>query len=194
MKTPSYCRAFSLLEVMVAVLILSIGLLGIAGLQATAKRTNFEAMQRTTATMLAQEIIERMRNNPGQLDQYIAQGATIDGNDIAATSCGDGDNCGTATLVTYDLNEWEDAILGVSEVRDGSATGGLTSPTGCISQPAGSTAGTVSVAIAWRGLTPLSNPTSSTCGQDAAGGTRYSDTPGDNVYRRILVITTFINS
>ena len=56
-------RGFSLVEVMVALFVLSIAMLGIAGLQITSKRANFEAVQRTTATLLAQEFLERIRSN-----------------------------------------------------------------------------------------------------------------------------------
>ncbi|MGH8598331.1 MAG: type IV pilus modification protein PilV [Gammaproteobacteria bacterium] len=71
---------FTLLEVLISVFVLSIGLLGIAGLQMTSKRTNYEAVQRTNATMLAQELLERIRANTPQLTIYSVAGAgrTID--------------------------------------------------------------------------------------------------------------------
>lgn len=53
----------TLVEVMVAVLILSIGLLGLARLQMTVLRSNHSAYLRSQATLLAQEISERMLAN-----------------------------------------------------------------------------------------------------------------------------------
>jgi len=54
---------FSLLEVLITILVLSIGLLGFAGLQAQSLRTNNSASQGSAATALANEIINRMRAN-----------------------------------------------------------------------------------------------------------------------------------
>ena len=54
---------FSLLKVMVAMLVLSIGLIGIAGLQMAGLRSNQNAFLRSQATILASDIIDRMRVN-----------------------------------------------------------------------------------------------------------------------------------
>jgi type IV pilus assembly protein PilV len=54
---------FTIIEVLVAVLVLAIGLLGIAGLQAAGLRNNQSAYQRTQATILAYDIVDRMRVN-----------------------------------------------------------------------------------------------------------------------------------
>lgn len=54
---------FTLLEVLVAVLVLAIGLLGLAGLMASTIRNNHSAYQRTQATWLAYDIADRMRVN-----------------------------------------------------------------------------------------------------------------------------------
>ena len=59
----SRASGFTLLEMLVALLVLSFGLLGMAGLQATALRNNNNAYQRTQATVIALDIFERMRAN-----------------------------------------------------------------------------------------------------------------------------------
>ncbi|MFA7387770.1 MAG: type IV pilus modification protein PilV [Thiohalobacteraceae bacterium] len=56
-------RGFSLIEILVTVLILAIGLLGLAGLQGTSLRNNQSAYARTQATHLAYEIVDAMRAN-----------------------------------------------------------------------------------------------------------------------------------
>lgn len=56
-------RGFSLIEVLVALLILSVGLLGIAGMQTLSVQMNVSARQSSQATYLAYEIIDRMRAN-----------------------------------------------------------------------------------------------------------------------------------
>jgi type IV pilus assembly protein PilV len=54
---------FTLIEVLVAVIVLSIGLLGVAGLQIVSLRGNLSAASRTQASYLADDIIDRMRSN-----------------------------------------------------------------------------------------------------------------------------------
>ncbi|MCG6975071.1 MAG: type IV pilus modification protein PilV [Acidiferrobacterales bacterium] len=54
----------SLIEVMVAFLILSIGLLGLAMLQGKSLRLNTDAYLRSQATLIAHELMENMRANP----------------------------------------------------------------------------------------------------------------------------------
>ena len=54
----------SLIEILVTVLVLSIGLLGIAGMQAFGMRYNHDSYARSQATMIANELIERMHANP----------------------------------------------------------------------------------------------------------------------------------
>lgn len=54
-------RGFTMVEVLIAMLVLAIGLLGLAALQAQTLRFNHDAYLRTQATLLTYDIIERMR-------------------------------------------------------------------------------------------------------------------------------------
>lgn len=54
---------FSLVEVLVTMVVVALGLLGFAGLQANSLRSNTVALQRSYATMLAYDIIDSMRAN-----------------------------------------------------------------------------------------------------------------------------------
>ncbi|WP_290652055.1 type IV pilus modification protein PilV, partial [Aquisalimonas sp.] len=56
-------QGYSLLEILIAVLVLSIGLLGLAGLQTTSLQSNQSAAQVSQATFLAQDMFDRMRAN-----------------------------------------------------------------------------------------------------------------------------------
>jgi type IV pilus assembly protein PilV len=179
-----------MMEVLVSVFVLSIGVLGVAGLQVTAKRSNFEATQRVTAAALAQDIIERMRSNSQELGTYTnaGLGRTINGTTMSVVNCST--NCGPITLAQYDLYELEQAANGVAEQAAGNNVGGLALPTTCITGPDGGP-GTYSVAIAWRGMTKLSNPGTNACGSgsgkyDTLGGTQA------DVHRRVLVMQVFI--
>lgn len=177
-------RGVGLLEVLIAIVLLAVGILGLASMQISAKRLNADALQRSIATELAHDIIERMRSNPDQLAAYVG---TYGGESIgtAPTSCSSG-ACAPATLATRDVWEWEQALDGASEtITEGGQTrsvGGLLTPRGCIVNAAG----TVTVTIAWQGYESLSDLSANTCGADAGlYGTNDSQ-------RQLLVVTTFI--
>ncbi len=106
-------RGFSLVEVMVSVLVLSGGLLGLAFLQAQGMKFNAEAYQRTQATVLAYDIIDKLRANPtaAHNDAYVV--ATSNAAKTAATAshldCDTADGsvpCNSTQLATFDLVRW----------------------------------------------------------------------------------------
>ena len=87
-----HLSGFTLLEVMIALLVLSIGLLGIAALQANSLKVNHGAYQRSQAIFLAYDMMDRLRANrtaalAGQCD--IAMGATLGGTDLCDTDVTD---------------------------------------------------------------------------------------------------------
>jgi type IV pilus assembly protein PilV len=110
---------FSLIEVLVALAVLSIGLLGLAMLQVTGMKFNSDAYFRTQATILAYDIIDRMRANPkgaGDGNYDIATKADMEAKLTAYESCkSSGCNCDTATcsstanIAIYDLAKWHEA-------------------------------------------------------------------------------------
>ncbi|MDZ7902174.1 MAG: type IV pilus modification protein PilV [Rheinheimera sp.] len=56
-------RGMTMLEILIAVMVLSVGLLGVAGLQTTNLRNSQSAHQRTMAVLLASGMAERIRAN-----------------------------------------------------------------------------------------------------------------------------------
>ncbi|MGI0120413.1 type IV pilus modification protein PilV [Zooshikella sp. RANM57] len=56
--------AYYLIEVLVTVLVIGIGLLGLAGLQSVSMKNTYQSSQRSQVIWLAHELIERMRANP----------------------------------------------------------------------------------------------------------------------------------
>ncbi len=192
--THRYAQGFTLIEVLIAVFVLSVGMLGVAALQVTSKRTNFDAVQRTTATLLAQELLERIRTNSGQLAVYTGDGtgrtiALVNADGVTETDCV-GAACTASALAMYDLYEFSESLRGVTEVKDGAETGGLLAPTACITGPM-TRPGNVTVAIAWRGMNKLSNPGSNLCGAESG---RYDSPEGEvDVYRRVLFVNTYVD-
>lgn len=101
---------FTLLEVLIAVLVLSIGLLGLAGLMASSIRNSHSAYQRTQATWLAYDMIDRMRVN-----RAMAIASTNNYNIPIATA-----TSGSAGLAGTDVTEWKTLLANALPAGDGS--------------------------------------------------------------------------
>ncbi|TAG05326.1 MAG: type IV pilus modification protein PilV [Betaproteobacteria bacterium] len=79
-------RGFSLLEVLITIVVVAIGLLGVAGMQVAALKLTDLSSARSTGAVLTSEIIERMRANSGEIASYAAGfGAAVTGSTLAAT-------------------------------------------------------------------------------------------------------------
>ena len=96
-------RGFTLLEVMIAMVIFSVGLLGLAGMQARGLQSNTTAQFRTIATIQAYDMADRIRANPrGIADgDYDAMGINIPG----AVNCFTA-NCTATQMARLDHHEW----------------------------------------------------------------------------------------
>jgi len=106
-------RGFTLIEILVAVLVLSFGLLGLAMLQATGLRFNTDSYLRSQATVLAYDLVDRMRANKAGADagNYCLTSTTpVCATTAAPTAqtCGDAAaGCSSAAqLAQYDLSRW----------------------------------------------------------------------------------------
>jgi len=99
------------MEVLIALLILSIGLLGLASLQTNGLRSNQMARMRTTATQLAYDIADRMRANPAGVDAQNYVIATSDADPVipSGENC-ENNTCTTSQMATYDLSQWRGAV------------------------------------------------------------------------------------
>ncbi len=109
---------FSLIEVLVAVLVLGFGLLGVAGLQANALRTNHSALQRSQAVMLAYFMLDAMRANK--------EAAVAGSYDLGTPGTPDTPECTAPTesnLITSDQARWFAALK--ENLGDADTTCGL---------------------------------------------------------------------
>lgn len=118
MRVPPRHAGFTLLEVLVAIVVLSLGLLGLAGLQAASLRNNQVALQRSIAAQQAQDMADRIRANQAG----VAAGAY---DNLTAVTPGNpgciATGCTPANLAITDHRQWNltNAVLlpgGVGEV------------------------------------------------------------------------------
>jgi len=186
---PKNNRAFSLLELLIALVVFSIGMLAIAGLQTVSKQANFESLQRTTAAQVANGLLEDMRTNGNGIDIYAAS-AQVGGSSIAAEpapTCRDADECNAAQKAAHDLWFWEQILDGNLETNAGIAAGGLVLPSMCITGPPGGGAGVYQVTIVWRGTASITSNVANPC------GTASGNYGAQNQFRRIVQIPTYID-
>lgn len=134
-KTGIKCQSgFTLVEVMIAVLIITVGMLGVAALQIASLKNNQSALERSEAVVLTYSIMDRMRANrdlaaagdydiamPGSVAACAGPaGGSLAGNDVSQwiadiqTTFGAGVACGA---IDCDLNfnctitiQWDDSL------------------------------------------------------------------------------------
>lgn len=100
-------NGISLLEVLISLLILSLGALGFAGLQLKGLKTTEDANYRAHATLIAQDAIERFMSNPEQISSYLTS------NNYTRTAPGDAppDNCMGSDCSPAEMASWDRAHL-----------------------------------------------------------------------------------
>ena len=159
---------FTLLEALIAFFILSVGLIGIVSLLTVSKSTQHQSLQRIRAIALANDLLERIRSNPGGIQIYGSRDTSspLGGNSIVnppTNSCTKSAPCSTEKKALLDLWKWE-RVLDGNEVTQPShlsgniKTSGLIYPSACVNfgPVAGKNkTGTLSITIEWRGLTKL---------------------------------------
>ena len=146
-------HGFSLIEMLVALIVFSIGLLSIAGLQTMSKQASYEALQRTSASQIAYGLLENMRINGDAIDVYLGAGE-LGGNSLGAEpapNCVGNAVCDATQKAAHDLWFWEQVLDGNLEMSGNAGTGGLVMPALCVNGPAGGGAGIYVVTVAWRG-------------------------------------------
>lgn len=177
LSLPHSQRGTSLLEVLVTIVILAIGLLGLAGLQARLQSSEMEAYQRAQALVLINDMASRIATNRTAAASYV----TGAGNPLGVDGC----PTATSTQQERDAKEWCEALQGSSETLAGSNVGAMVGGRGCV-EDIGS--GEYLITIAWQGLTPISAPAPA-CGQNLYDGGAGSACTGD-LCRRVM--TTII--
>lgn len=182
----------SLIEVLVALLVVSLGMLGATGLQLAARRGTVDADQRSLAGTLAHDLVERMRanNSAAALAVYasvpvLGRGSMGTGPAAACSSA----PCTPAQLAWFDLWHWEQSLDGALETLGpgNEKVGGLIDPTACLSAPPGGGNGVYALTLAWRGSTPLPAAAAEPCG---SGTGLYGD---DDRFRHLLQVSAWVS-
>ncbi len=109
---------FSLVEVLVALIVLSVGLLGIAKMEALALSSTSVASMRSLAAIEASSLADAMHVNRGYWTTasnvtITVSGATITGAPATNVDCSNGGAnapCTPANLAGYDLSTWATAL------------------------------------------------------------------------------------
>lgn len=132
-------RGFTLVEVLVALVILSIGLLGVAGMQIKSMTGNHNAFLRSQAQLYANEMLEMMRAN------YTA--ATNGDYNITLTAANPTLSA-PPTVAEQDLIEWRQAITGATNVASG-LPGGQGGVNVVSNAASGENSWTVTITVQW---------------------------------------------
>ncbi|WP_352297427.1 type IV pilus modification protein PilV [Pseudoalteromonas sp. 20-MNA-CIBAN-0454] len=174
-------KGFTLIEVLIAFIILSFGLLGAVALQAKAKQASFDSMQRAAAVALGNDIIQRIRANDtvnivSNYEVVLKSSANSD----TFSSCF-GAVCSSSDIAKLDITQWKRAI------RASENTGTLDDATICINPTSVADTGgkgfNIEVIIAWQGRQEFKANTNTgkvTCGDKT------------NNKRRLVVLTSYI--
>jgi type IV pilus assembly protein PilV len=187
-KRNSTQSGFTLIEVLVAVLVLLLGLLGMAGVQVRATQAEYESYQRKQAMLLLQDIVDRIQANRKVAACYAitaaGTGSPFAGTDSSGASATAGLAACTAGSLTQqavantDLAAWSDALFGAAESLGTTSVGSIRGARGCV---VSNGADVYTVSVAWLGLAPTSAPPAAlNCGTGLYG---------DEALRRVVSTT-----
>ena len=139
-------RGFSLIEVLVTIVLLTLGMLGLAALQARTAIAELEAYQRTQALALAQDMADRLAGNKANAAGYV-------GDDYGSSPNA---ACGPGAGLSFDRCVWNNALRGAAEQLAGRNVGTLLNGRGCVTQR---DAQSYWIVVSWQGLSPTLAPT-----------------------------------
>lgn len=179
-----------MVEIMVTIVILVIGLLGVAGLQMKSQKAEMEAYQRAMAVALVQDMTSRIAAGRGHRVEY----ATLAGasNDPTVFGTGDVTDCtGTPAGALLEVCEWSEAMRGGAETTDAGVS--IAAPIGmrgCILSVNPEVPDALNeffVVGVWQGLTPSADPVADTPGDVCAADVDFGAGLRRSFATRILV-------
>lgn len=169
-RSYSFQKGSSLIEVLVTLVILMLGLLGLVGLMVQSQRSQMESYQRMQALVVMQDMVNRINTNRKAASCYAIVDAVGTGYD--ANTVIDATMCPVATTeqlarTNQDIREWNNLLLGSSEQSGGRDAGAMLGARGCITAVS---AGVYQVSVVWQGGgATVAPPVSVTCGSGLYG-------------------------
>ncbi len=152
-------RGVGLIEVLITLLVVAIGLLGMASLQARGQQAEMESYQRSQALILLEDMANRMNANRQFRDCYhLGDGYVGTGSGFAGTGCN--------TRTDADLTAWDAALQGSQESLGGNNAGAMIGARGCIVRLADRL---FEITVAWQGLADTFAPADNSCAENLYG-------------------------
>ena len=161
-------RGFTLIEILVAMVIGLVALMGAAGLIARSVQQEVESYQRLQALNLLQDMVGRLNANRLVADCY-SNGMQLGYQTSVPTSCAAG-TTEQRTRADADLQAWDDALLGAAQQNsDDDNVGAMIGARGCIDQ-LDAVARIYRISVVWQGLNETVAPNDAlACGKDQYG-------------------------
>lgn len=202
--TPA-CRqaGFSLIEILVAIVILSIGLLGVLGMQTRAAAVEFESYQRGQALSIARDMQARLLSARGLVNGFrdgrlsSTDGSVYVGEGSGAVALLDGDgNCPAAapgdvlSEAQRQLCEWALALQGAAQREGASSVGAMLGARGCVMRvepPQLNALADFYVVVVWEGNLPRTEPPADSPAARCAGDVDFGAGLRRGLSVRVLV-------
>lgn len=118
---PFHEQGALMLEVLITLTIMSVGLLGLAAIQAEGLKGGNDAISRSKAVVFVADLADRMRANLEGIDDYQLN---LGENAAAAPDCS-AIQCDPQQMALYDLSQWLQTLQGTSSGLPGAAGGVL---------------------------------------------------------------------
>jgi type IV pilus assembly protein PilV len=151
-------RGSSLVEILVTLIIVAIGLLGLAATQAAMQTADVESYQRSQALVLIEDMLDRINANRYAAECYAITNASsgnpylgaAGGGHLGAPACVLGSvTAEQLAQANSDLQEWNDLLNGTAEARGGVDIGAMSDARGCVTFDAAT--GTYTIIVSWQG-------------------------------------------
>ncbi|MEO6565549.1 MAG: prepilin-type N-terminal cleavage/methylation domain-containing protein [Casimicrobiaceae bacterium] len=156
--SPRHCkrraRGFTLIEVLIALIILAFGMLALARAMGSASLDELESYQRAQAMVITQEMVERINANRKQALLYVGDYSVPPARMDCAVEL---------TVVARDQCEFRNRLLGTDTLDGVRAMGAPIAARACITETAPGS-NTYNVAVAWQGAKSTAAP-DSPCGE-----------------------------
>ena len=150
-RPPSAAAGVSLLEVLIALFVFSVGMLGIGALSLTSFRATSNSLWSTRATLLVDDMADRIRANPAGRNNYATANAANNGANNACQQVAGSTPapCTPALMAADDLFRWNQALNDPTTGLPDTNGAVLPDVVGSITVNPATTPATVTVTVTW---------------------------------------------